>query len=54
VAQGGAAQSRHIDALLRQASETKEVPGVVAMAANDKGLIYEGAFGTRVLRRARR
>jgi CubicO group peptidase (beta-lactamase class C family) len=48
-AQGGAAQSRQIDAVLRRATEAKEVPGVVAMAANDKGVIYEGAFGTRDL-----
>jgi methyl acetate hydrolase len=25
------------------------VPGVVAVAANDKGVIYQGAFGTRDL-----
>jgi len=48
-AQGGAAQSRQIDAVLRRATEAKEVPGVVALAANDKGVIYEGAFGTRDL-----
>ena len=48
-AQGGAAQSRQIDAVLRRATDTKEVPGVVAVAANDKGVIYEGAFGTRDL-----
>ena len=48
-AQGGAAQSRQIDAVLRQATDTKEVPGVVAVAANDRGVIYEGAFGTRNL-----
>ena len=48
-AQGGAAQSRQIDAVLRRATDAKEVPGVVAMAANDKGVIYEGAFGTRDL-----
>jgi len=29
--------------------EHKDVPGVVAVAANDKGVIYEGAFGTRNL-----
>src|SRR6266436_4211686 len=47
-AQGGAAQSRtQIDAGLRRAVEAKEVPGVVAMAANDRGVIYEGAFGLR-------
>jgi methyl acetate hydrolase len=49
-AQGGAAQSRtQIDAVLRRAVEAKEVPGVVAMAVNDKGVIYEGAFGVRDL-----
>ena len=48
-AQGGAAQSRQIDAVLRRAADTKEVPGVVAVAANDKSVIYEGAFGTRDL-----
>src|SRR6516162_3960154 len=48
-AQGGAAQSRQIDAVLRRATDTKEVPGVVAVAANAKGVIYEGAFGTRDL-----
>src|SRR5215472_6647358 len=48
-AQGGAAQSRQIDAALRRATDAKDVPGVVAVAANDKGVIYEGAFGTRNL-----
>ena len=48
-AQGGVGQSRQIDAVLRQATDTKEVPGVVAVAANDRGVIYEGAFGTRNL-----
>jgi methyl acetate hydrolase len=38
-----------IDASLRAAVEAKEVPGVVAMAATDKGPIYVGTFGTRVL-----
>ena len=41
--------SRQIDAVLRRATDTKDVPGVVAVAANDKGVIYEGAFGTRNL-----
>jgi methyl acetate hydrolase len=35
--------------VLRQAVEAQDVPGVVAMAATDKGLLYEGAFGTRIL-----
>src|SRR5262249_19249301 len=38
-----------IDGVLRQAVDAKDVPGVVAMAATNKGLLYEGAFGTRVL-----
>jgi methyl acetate hydrolase len=42
-------QSRQIDAVLRRAVDGKEVPGVVAVAANDRGVIYEGAFGTRDL-----
>jgi methyl acetate hydrolase len=42
-------QSRQIDAVLRRAVEVKDVPGVVAMAVNERGLIYEGAFGTRDL-----
>ena len=52
VAQGkqkGKAELSQIDAVLRRAVEAKEVPGVVAMAANDKGVFYEGAFGTRDL-----
>ena len=49
-AQGAATQARaRIDGVLRQAVDAKEVPGVVAMAATDKGLLYEGAFGTRDL-----
>ncbi|HEX9534645.1 MAG TPA: serine hydrolase domain-containing protein [Stellaceae bacterium] len=45
-----AAQPRaQIDAVLRRATEAKEVPGVVAVAATDKGVLYEGAFGTRDL-----
>src|SRR5271165_4209312 len=39
----------HFDAVLNRAAETKEVPGVVAMAATDSGVIYEGAFGLRDL-----
>jgi len=38
-----------IDAVLRAGVEAREVPGVVAMATTDKGLFYEGAFGTRSL-----
>ena len=38
-----------IDNVLRRAAEAREMPGVVAMAATDKGILYEGAFGTRDL-----
>src|SRR3982074_1270814 len=38
-----------IDQVLRQKSDAKEIPGVVAMAANSKELIYQGAFGKRDL-----
>jgi methyl acetate hydrolase len=49
-AQESAARPRaRIDGALRQAVDAKDVPGVVAMAATDKGLFYEGAFGTRDL-----
>ena len=36
-----------IDAALSRAAEAKEVPGVVALAATDNGVLYEGAFGLR-------
>lgn len=36
-----------IDAVLRRAVEEGVVPGVVAMAATDRGIVYEGAFGRR-------
>jgi CubicO group peptidase (beta-lactamase class C family) len=38
-----------IDQALRQATETQEIPGVVAMAVTDKAQVYEGAFGKRNL-----
>jgi methyl acetate hydrolase len=40
-----------IDQILRQKSDAVEIPGVVAMAANSKDVIYEGAFGKRDLSR---
>ena len=43
------ADFRSIDAAFTQAVESKAMPGIVAMAANDKGVIYEGAFGKRDL-----
>jgi CubicO group peptidase (beta-lactamase class C family) len=38
-----------IDAVLRAAVEAGDVPGVVAMAATDRGVLYEGAFGRRAV-----
>ena len=38
-----------IDQVLSKAVGAKDVPGVVAMVATDKGVIYEGAFGKREL-----
>src|SRR5437016_4077092 len=48
-AQTPSASRARIDAALKHAVDTREVPGVVAMAATDKGLFYEGAFGVREL-----
>jgi len=48
---GEAVPRAGIDAVLRRAVDTKEVPGVVAMAASDKGVFYKAAFGTRDLAR---
>jgi CubicO group peptidase (beta-lactamase class C family) len=41
--------SPQIDQILRQKSEAKEIPGVVAIAATGKEVIYRGAFGKRDL-----
>src|SRR6201993_1048829 len=38
-----------IDQILRQKSDAKEIPGVVAVAANNQEVIYQGAFGKRDL-----
>src|SRR4051812_39539026 len=37
-----------VDQALRQAVNAQTVPGVVAIAANDRGIVYEGAFGPNV------
>src|SRR5438067_11428250 len=50
VGRAAAAQPHaQVDTILRRATEAREVPGVVAVAATDKGLLYEGAFGVRDL-----
>jgi methyl acetate hydrolase len=38
-----------IDQMLRQKCDAREIPGVVAMAANGNEVIYQGAFGKRDL-----
>src|SRR5437868_13540396 len=43
------AVKERIDRALRDAVEAREVPGIVALAASDRGLLYEGAFGMRDL-----
>jgi hypothetical protein len=40
-----AARKSKIDSLLQRAVEAGEVPGVIAMATDRNGVIYEGAFG---------
>src|SRR6201989_2973493 len=40
-----------IDQALRQKSDAKEIPGVVAMAASGNEVVYQGAFGKRDLSR---
>ncbi len=48
--QSQALQSKaQIDQVLRQKCDAKEIPGVVAMAANGNEVIYQGAFGKRDL-----
>jgi len=41
------ADLKQIDKILSQAVDSKALPGVVAVAATDKGVVYEGAFGRR-------
>src|SRR5580765_3560114 len=48
-AQPAPASRAKIDTVLKQAVDAKEVPGVVAMVATDKELLYENAFGVREL-----
>jgi methyl acetate hydrolase len=36
-----------IDTMFRQACDSGKMPGIVAVAATDRGRVYEGAFGTR-------
>src|SRR5215510_7424289 len=43
------ADKARIDAVLNGAVTSGNVPGVVALAADDRGVLYEGAFGKRNL-----
>jgi methyl acetate hydrolase len=38
-----------VDKIFSQAVDSKAMPGIVAVAATDKGMLYEGAFGKREL-----
>ena len=40
-------QSGEIDAALQAKVAAHEIPGIVAMAANDQSVVYERAFGLR-------
>ena len=46
----GVGMSPQIDSVLRAATTAEQVPGVVALAASDHGIEYEGVFGKRQLR----
>jgi CubicO group peptidase (beta-lactamase class C family) len=48
-ARSGPATIADIDSMLRGATSAGNVPGVVALAATDRGILYEGAFGRRRL-----
>jgi len=38
-----------LDTMFQQAVDSRAMPGIAAVAATDKGLLYEGAFGKREL-----
>jgi CubicO group peptidase (beta-lactamase class C family) len=48
----GVGRVSHIDSILRAATSAGEVPGVVALAATDNDIVYEGVFGSRRLHAA--
>src|SRR6478736_155496 len=41
------AHTEEIDSALQASVSAREIPGVVAMAANEQSVVYEGAFGFR-------
>src|ERR1700692_3115369 len=48
------ARSEEIDRALQARVSAREIPGVVAMAANEQSVVYEGAFGFRDMSTASR
>src|SRR3954471_14574194 len=42
-------QGEEIDAALQALVAAREIPGVVAMAASENSIVYQGAFGPRSL-----
>jgi len=48
------AHSEEIDRALQARVSAREIPGVVAMAANEQSVVYEGAFGFRDMTTASR
>src|SRR4029077_7630279 len=46
---GAQAARSQIDDVLRQGVDARDAAGVVAMAATDKGVLYEGGAGLRAL-----
>ena len=48
------AHSEEIDRALQARVSAREIPGVVAMAANEQSVVYEGAFGFRDMAAASR
>src|SRR5262245_20003026 len=44
-----AARKSKIDALLQRAADAGDIPGVVAVATDRNSVIYEGAYGKRIL-----
>jgi len=52
-ADAAAATLPQVDAVLRAAVSAQDVPGVVAMAATETGVVYEGVFGSRRIHEGR-
>ena len=48
------AHSEEIDRALQAIVSAREIPGIVAMAANEQSVVYEGAFGFRDMAAASR